>query len=104
MAQFKEFSIGDLVSTTDQWMCRVNDALLGQCRKTTLRGVKWCTPELDVMRWNLRRFRKRFQRGRRSNIEDLVQHRADYRTYRRTYINSVKEYVKKDDWELRKGQ
>lgn len=49
MADFRELSIGDLVSTIDQWMFRVNDALLGQCRKTTLSRIKWWTPGCDAV-------------------------------------------------------
>ena len=99
LEDFRALTIDDQVSKIDQWMCTVNDALLGRCRKTRLSKVKWWTPELDMMRRNVRRLRKRFQRARSSNAEDLPQREADYRVARKTYNDRIVR-VKEDEWRV----
>ena len=88
---FRTLAIDSQVSQIDRWMCTVNDTLLGRCRRTRQGEVKWWTRALDSMRRNVRRLRKRFQRGRRSNAEDLAQRKADYLTALKEYKD---EFVK----------
>lgn len=94
---FRALSLDDQVSTLDRWMCSVNDSLFRRSARAGPRRIRWWTRELDMMRRNYRRLRKHFQRGLRSNADDLARRRADVSASLRTYKDALIR-VKEDDW------
>ena len=97
---FRALTVDTQVEMIDQWMCSANDILLGRRRKTKPRGVVWWTRELDQMRRRVRNLRKRFQRARRRQADDLAQREADFRNILRTYKDRM--LVSKDEeWRSR---
>lgn len=97
LTDFRAMTIDDQIAQIDTWMVTVNDTLLGRRREARPGKVKWWTPELDMMRRNVRRLRRYFQRARRSNAEDLTQRKVDYLRSLRTYKDSIVK-VKEDEW------
>ena len=82
---FRALTIDEQIDQIDQWMCSANDTLLGRRRKTKPGGVVWWTRELEEMRDHVRHLRSHFQRGRRTNADDLAERETAYRVNRRTY-------------------
>ena len=59
-------------------MTTVNDALLGRLKTNVARRVRCWALELSMVRQLVQHLRKRFQRGRHANVEDLAHRKAEY--------------------------
>lgn len=94
---FCDRTVDGKVSFLNDTIHRVNDSLLTRTRKRTLRRLRWWTRELTVKRREVRRLRKRFQRGRRNEVGNLDELRSLWKSclgeYKEMLVN-----VKEEDW------
>lgn len=68
-----------------------------RCGKIKASKVKWRTHELSMMWRRFARLRKRFQRARRNNADDLAQRKAEFLVYFRTYKDELFR-SEEDNW------
>ena len=97
LVDFRARTIDDQVSLLNERMSSVNDVLLGRRRQAKPSKVKWWTRELTTMRRHVRRLRRRFQRARRVNAEDLAQRKSEFLAALSTYKDELSR-SKEDNW------
>lgn len=74
-----------------------NDELLRKHTRVRLEGAKWWTPQLSSKRSEVNRLRRRYQNGRRQNVDNVSElfdaYRAELNSYKR-----MLRYSKNEHW------
>lgn len=94
---FRRKTVDEQVTCLNAAVHRVNDNLLIRSRRRIMRRLRWWTRELTLKRREVRRLRKRFQRGRRTEASDLDQLRSAYKSCLSEYKDMLVN-VKEEDW------
>lgn len=69
VTNFSQWSVEQKIGRIYSWLSEVNRRRLRQVKRVNPHSVPWFTPELRIMRTNVRRLRKSFQRNRRRGTD-----------------------------------
>lgn len=97
LSTFKALNVEEQVACVNEWVTRANDSMFERHRKVTRRRVKWWTHALSVEQRSLRSLRKRFQRARRVNADNVVQLRSVLARRMHEFKHRL-ESVKEAEW------